>query len=149
MASSATISLLPVSLSLVHIPRSRIRDQLHPILRQLLLPAPTFLNVTSNEIELSIFAEHHTLQDLQVTARRDACVKPVGRERPSSKDRRRLSNREEWEPIEVSQERWNVLQIDSHAEGLGQYDYCSTTCSVTILIQHCHSLHRHLRCSRS
>ena len=116
MASSATISLLPVSLSLVHIPRSRIKDQFHPVLRQLLLPAPTFLNVTSNEIELSIFAEHHTLHDFESTAQQDAAIQSTSRERA---ERRRQSAGHEWEPIEVSHERWNVLQIDSHADGLG------------------------------
>lgn len=110
MASSATVSLLPVSLSLVHIPRSRIHDHIHSILRQLLLPSPTFLNVTSNEIELSIFAEHHTLKDFELAANREARLSRAQRRKPRSQD--------EWEPVEVSYERWNVLQIDSHSDGL-------------------------------
>ena len=105
----------------MHIPRTRIADHFHPILRQILLPSPTFLNVTSNEIELSIFAEHHTLQEFQLAAKHDALVKPTSRERLSSGDRRRSISKDDWEPIEVSQERWNVLQIDSHADGLGKY----------------------------
>ncbi|KIP12775.1 hypothetical protein PHLGIDRAFT_123851 [Phlebiopsis gigantea 11061_1 CR5-6] len=119
MASSATISLLPVSLSLVHIPRSRIKDQVHPLLRQLLLPSPTFLNVTSNEIEISVFAEHYTLQDFEFSAQQDALNKSSSRERPSLRnERRKHSAQREWDPIEVSHERWNVLQIDSHFDGL-------------------------------
>lgn len=120
MASSITISLLPVSLSLVHIPRSRLKDQVHPVLRQLLLPTPTFLNVTSNEIELSIFAEHHTLQDFEFIAQQDALTtKSEGRERPSLRnERRKHAVPQSWDPIEVSHERWNVLQIDSHSDGL-------------------------------
>lgn len=143
MASSATISLLPVSLSLVHIPRSRIKDQVHPLLRQLLLPSPTFLNVTSNEIELSIFAEHHTLQEFEFSAQQDALNKSSSsRERPPLRnERRKQSSQRGWDPIEVSHERWNVLQIDSHSDGLGT--------SAVAAIRLCSSKppRRHLRCS--
>lgn len=51
-----TVSLLPVSLSLVHIPRCRLLELSHPIIRQILLPNPSFLNLTCNQVELSIFA---------------------------------------------------------------------------------------------
>ncbi|KAI0346843.1 hypothetical protein BDW22DRAFT_1424955 [Trametopsis cervina] len=119
MAScGATISLLPVSLSLVHIPRSRIQELIHPILRQTLLPGPTFLNVTCNEIELSVFAEHHALQDFEMTASRDARkLHSPSRERSdgSKYDKRKQSRKADWKPVEISQERWNVLQIDSHS----------------------------------
>ncbi|EKM59283.1 uncharacterized protein PHACADRAFT_249670 [Phanerochaete carnosa HHB-10118-sp] len=110
MASSVTVSLLPVSLSLVHIPRSRIHDNIHSILRQLLLPSRTFLNVTINEVELSIFAEHHTLQDFELAAHEDA--------RLSREQKRKHRSKDEWKPVEISFERWNVLQIDSHSDGL-------------------------------
>ncbi|KAG5654614.1 hypothetical protein H0H81_011589 [Sphagnurus paluster] len=105
-----TISLLPASLSLVHIPRSRLHALSHPILKQILRPDPTFLNITCNEVELSLFAEHTVLAEFEPIARRD---------------RRRLRSRSstagtprkaahDIEPVEVSYERWSVLQIDSH-----------------------------------
>lgn len=126
MACSATVSLLPVSLSLVHIPRSRVRDNIHSVLRQLLLPSPTFLNVTSNEIELTVFAEHHTLQDFEFIAQEDA--------RLSREEGRKHHSQESWEPVEVSHERWNVLQIDSHADGLGELPSLTLACSVATAV---------------
>lgn len=119
----ATISLLPVSLSLVHIPRPRIQDLIHPILRQILLPNPTFLNITCNEIELSVFAEHHALQDFESAARRDARkLKNISRERSAGgkDDKKKSPTTASWEGIELSHERWNVLQIDSHSGGPGE-----------------------------
>ena len=67
----ATISLLPVSLALVHVPRSRLSQLTHPVLQQILLPNPAFLNVTCNEIELTIFAERRTIKDFELIARKD------------------------------------------------------------------------------
>ncbi|KAG6817864.1 hypothetical protein H0H87_001696 [Tephrocybe sp. NHM501043] len=66
-----TISLLPSSLSLVHIPRSRITHLSHPILKQVLRPDPTFLNITCNEVELSLFADESILEDFEPIARKD------------------------------------------------------------------------------
>lgn len=125
MADSVTISLLPVSLSLVHIPRSRVHSLFHPILRQLLLPKPTFLNVSCNEIELSVFAEHFALRDFEPIARHDAHkAKVEGHERTYGEEEaiKRTMDWRDWSPVEVSQERWNVLQIDSHSDGLGEPD---------------------------
>lgn len=118
MSDSATISLLPVSLSIVHVPRSRIHDLFHPLLRQLLLPGPAFLNLTCNELELSLFAEHHVLRDFQPIAQKDArklLARAQARDAPALKSRKI-----EWEPIEFSAERWNVLQIDSHSDAHGE-----------------------------
>ena len=122
---SVTISLLPVSLSLVHLPRSRLEHFTSHVLRQILLPNPTFLNVTCNEVEVSLFAEHDTLQEFHKAARKDA-RRLRQREREARADRsdspqrsRRL--REDWEPVEVTSERWKVLQIDSHSDGLGTH----------------------------
>ncbi|KAI0082384.1 hypothetical protein K474DRAFT_1681303 [Panus rudis PR-1116 ss-1] len=116
MSDSVTISLLPVSLSIVHIPRSRIHSLCHPLIRQLLLPKPTFLNLTCNEIELSIFAEHCYLSDFESVARKDARrLKVRGRVPHAKLDRPAKRSREDWEPIEFSAEKWNVLQIDSHS----------------------------------
>ncbi|KAF5321680.1 hypothetical protein D9619_000617 [Psilocybe cf. subviscida] len=95
----ATISLLPVSLSLVHVPRRRLPALAQQVLRQVLHPHPAFLNITSNDIELSIFAEHHILNDFQPIAHKDA--------------RRNRS-----EPVEISYDNWSVLQIDSHSDQL-------------------------------
>jgi len=110
-----TLSLLPVSLSLVHIPRSRLDSLSHPLLRQLLHPNPAFLNITCNEIELSIFAEHYMLRDFEPVARRD---RHRQRSRSDSSSGRKNSNRG-YEPIEISYEKWSVLQIDSHSDQIG------------------------------
>ncbi|KAF5333604.1 hypothetical protein D9611_002506 [Ephemerocybe angulata] len=92
-----TISLQPVSLSLVHIPRPRLARLSTPVLRQILHPHPAFLNITANDIELSIFGEQHVLHDFEPIARRD-------------RQRRRAH------PLEISYEKWRVLQIDSHSD---------------------------------
>ena len=81
-----TISLLPVSLSLVHIPRSRLPHLSHPVLKQILQPSPSFLNITCNEIELSVFAEDHILEDFEPIARKDR-----QRQRSKSLSRRKSS----------------------------------------------------------
>lgn len=111
-----TISLLPVSLSLVHVPRSRLAQLSHPVLRQILQPSPTFLNVTCNEIELSIFAEHYMLADFEPIARQD---RQKQRSRSGSGSTRKNITRPFIEPVEISYEKWNVLQIDSHSDQLG------------------------------
>ena len=111
-----TISLLPVSLSLVHIPRSRLAHLSHPVLRQILQPNPTFLNITCNEIELSLFAEHHMLEDFDPIARRD---RQRQRSRSGSGSSRKNVATNHWEPLEISCEKWSVLQIDSHSDQIG------------------------------
>ncbi|KAE9409960.1 hypothetical protein BT96DRAFT_953241 [Gymnopus androsaceus JB14] len=111
-----TISLLPVSLSLVHVPRSRLSNLSAPIIRQILQPSPTFLNLTCNEIELSIFAEAHTLEDFEAIARRD---RQKQRSRSGSgSSRKNLSDKQAAEPVQISYEKWSVLQIDSHSDAL-------------------------------
>ncbi|KAI9000841.1 hypothetical protein BD414DRAFT_405225 [Trametes punicea] len=123
-AESVTISLLPVSLSLVHLPRSRLEDFTQHILRQILQPNPVFLNVTCNEIEVSLFAEHDSLQDFHKAARKDARrMRRLEREREALTDthhspRRSRRLKADWEPVEVTYERWKVLQIDSHSDRL-------------------------------
>lgn len=116
MTDSATISLLPVSLSIVHVPRSRIHGFFHPLLRQLLLPSPAFLSITCNELELSLFAEHHVLRDFEPIAKKDA-----RRLLAQGRDGASRHRKTEWEPIEFSAERWNVLQIDSHSDEHGEF----------------------------
>jgi hypothetical protein len=111
-----TITLLPVSLSLVHVPRSRLAQLSHPIIRQILQPQPTFLNLTCNEIELSLFAEHHVLADFEPIARNDRRRR---RSRSGSGSSRKTVSRGFLEPVEISYEKWNVLQIDSHSDQLG------------------------------
>lgn len=138
MAScGATISLLPVSLSLVHIPRSRIQDLIHPILRQILLPSPTFFNVTCNEIELSVFAEYHALQEFASAARRDARkLQIMSRERSAGgrDEKKKQGVSVNWEGIELSHERWSVLQIDSHSGSQGEYFTLDSTLVGFILV---------------
>ncbi|KAF8812222.1 hypothetical protein BYT27DRAFT_7087613 [Phlegmacium glaucopus] len=119
-----TITLLPVSLSLVHIPRSRLNHLSHPVLRQILQPNPAFLNITCNEIELSIFAEHHILHDFEPISRRD---RHRQRSRSGSGSSRKAPpNSPVHEPVEISCERWNVLQIDSHNDQIGMVHDLST-----------------------
>ena len=107
-----TISLLPVSLSLVHIPRSRLLSLVHPVIRQLLLQRPTFLNLTCNEIELSIFAENDAVSDFEIIARRD---RQRHRSRSGSTSSRTHPDAFPEDAIEVSYDQWRVLQIDSHS----------------------------------
>ncbi|KAF9238745.1 hypothetical protein BU15DRAFT_88205 [Melanogaster broomeanus] len=113
--SNVTITLLPVSLSLVHVPRSRLPQLSHPVLNQILQPNPTFLNVTCNEIELSLFAEHHILADFEAIARRD---RQRQRSRSGSCSSRKRTTLSDEGPVEMSYEKWNVLQIDSHSDQL-------------------------------
>ena len=114
--SNVTISLLPVSLSLVRIPRSRLPHLSHPILRQILQPKPIFLNVTCNEIELSLFAEHHILFDFESIARRD---RHRLRSRSGSGSTRKRPASDDDDRVEFSCEKWKVLQLDSHSNQLG------------------------------
>ncbi|KZT70374.1 hypothetical protein DAEQUDRAFT_764810 [Daedalea quercina L-15889] len=122
MSDSVTISLLPVSLALVHVPRSRLDTLTQHVLRQILRPNPSFLNVTCNEIELSLFAEGHALREFQKIAHKDArkLRRMRGTQSPSQPGRKTRSGwqRQDWEPIEVSSDRWSVLQIDSHSDSL-------------------------------
>ncbi|KAG9317365.1 hypothetical protein JVU11DRAFT_1564 [Chiua virens] len=113
--SNVTISLLPVSLSLVHIPRSRLPQLSHPVLRQILQPNPVFLNVTCNEIELSLFAEHHILADFEPIARRD---RHRVRSRSGSGSARKRPVLDDDDRVEFSCEKWKVLQLDSHSDRL-------------------------------
>lgn len=107
-----TISLLPTSLSLVHIPRSRLAQLTHPVLHHILQPTQTFLNMTCNEIEMSLFVERGELAEFERVARKD-------------RQRRRGSQGSSaggpaWECVEISYEKWSVLQIDSHSDQLGE-----------------------------
>ena len=114
--SNVTISLLPVSLSLVRIPRSRLPHLAHPVLRQILQPQPVFLNITCNEIELSLFAEHNILSDFEFIARRD---RHRLRSRSGSGSARKRPALDDDDPVEFSCEKWKVLQLDSHSDQLG------------------------------
>lgn len=111
--SNVTITLLPVSLSLVHIPRARLPHLTHPVLRQILQPNPIFLNVTCNEIELTLFAEHRNLADLERVARQD---RQRQRSRSGSGSSRKRPSLSDDDRVEITCERWNVLQIDSHSD---------------------------------
>lgn len=117
-SSNVTVSLLPVSLSLVHIPRSRLSQLSHPVLRQILQPNPTFINVTCNEIELSLFAESHMLADFEPIARRDR-QRQRSRSDSASSSTKRAQTTLPQDHLEISYEKWNVLQIDSHSDQLG------------------------------
>lgn len=104
MADAVTISLLPVPLALVHIPRSRLQSLSHPVLRHILNPNPVFFTVTANEIELSLFVDYEHVDDFDIIATRD-------------------SHSMRKHPVEISHEPWNVLQIDSHSDQLGEFAY--------------------------
>jgi hypothetical protein len=103
MQSDMMIEVLPVSLHLVRIPRARVHEHFQPILRQLLQPtAPAFLNVTLNEIELSVFAAEPLADDFGYLAYQDARTA-----------RRRRSKEQAFEPIELADDKWKVIQIPS------------------------------------
>ncbi|KAL1723479.1 hypothetical protein EV715DRAFT_246024 [Schizophyllum commune] len=113
--SQFTISLLPIALSLVRIPRSRLSQLSHPVLRQILHPNPTFLNITCNEIELSLFAEGNMLKDFEPLARHDRQRRQRSGSGSGSSRKRALQPQD---LVEISIDRWNVLQIDSHSDQL-------------------------------
>ena len=110
-----TISLLPATLSLVHIPRSRISQLFHPILKQILQPNPIFSNITCNDLELSIFADESVLDDFQPISRNDRRMQRSRSNPGSSKKIHDIH------PVEISYEKWSVLQVDSHSDQLGVY----------------------------
>ncbi len=114
-----TISLLPVSLSLVQIPRSRLSQLSYPVLHHVLQPSHTFLNITCNEIELSLFADQDILPSFEPIARKDR----QRRQRSRSGSNSSRKSVDALEPIEISYEKWSVLQIDSHSDQLGEYSY--------------------------
>ncbi|THH12357.1 hypothetical protein EW145_g70 [Phellinidium pouzarii] len=126
--SNVTLTILDVSLSLVHIPRSRLAELSRPILKQLLRKSPKFLNLTANEIELSIFAEDDELEDFEPIAREDR-RRQKRMQKVASKALavcRRSRNRtsesyETFQSVEISFEKWRVLQIDSHEDSLNQF----------------------------
>lgn len=117
-----TIQLLDVALGLVHVPRSRLAQLSHPILRLILEPYPQFLNITCNEIELSLFAEHHLLREFEPIARKD-------RQRQRSRSgsgsnvpvrRAAAGSSSVEEHVEISYEVWKVLQIEAHSSQFGE-----------------------------
>lgn len=79
-------------------------------------PNPTFINVTCNEIELSLFAESHMLADFEPVARRDR-QRQRSRSGSGSSSKRTHSLLPQ-DHLEISYEKWNVLQIDSHSDQL-------------------------------
>lgn len=103
MQSDMMIEVLPVSLHLVRVPRARVHDHMQPILRQLLQPdAPGFLNITLNNIELSVLAPEPLASDFASFAYEDARL-----------SRRRRYRELGFEPVELSEDKWKVIQIPS------------------------------------
>ncbi|EUC65355.1 ACT family 7 protein [Rhizoctonia solani AG-3 Rhs1AP] len=94
-----TITVLDIALRLCTIPRSRLPETTHYVVQQFLRQRPTFLNITLNTSELSIFAEQTTLDDFRPLARRGRLGARSGA------------------PVEISQETWSVLQIDEDKFG--------------------------------
>ncbi|KAJ7904767.1 hypothetical protein B0H14DRAFT_3103476 [Mycena olivaceomarginata] len=101
-----TITRLPTALSIVSIPRSRLDALSHPVLRALLQPNPQFLCITCNALELSLFAEPESLRAFDAIAQADQAAAS------SSNCPQTL------ESVEISHDRWSVLQIDSHSDQL-------------------------------
>ncbi|KAG7097287.1 hypothetical protein E1B28_004652 [Marasmius oreades] len=111
-----TLQLLSVSLTLVSIPRYRVPSFSSVIIRQILQPSPAkFLNISSNEIELSIFAEAHTLVEFEELARKD---RQRQRSNSGSRPSKNRDAQSPFVPIEVSYEQWSVLQLESHSDSL-------------------------------
>lgn len=102
--SSDILDVLPVSLDLIRIPRHRVPALIGPILRQLLASGDdrTFLALTANEIELSIFGVDAA-----------GVFNPIAR-----RDARKAASvaGQTWEPVEVSTNKWKVIQIPSPGE---------------------------------
>ncbi|KAG8762917.1 hypothetical protein FRC11_007149 [Ceratobasidium sp. 423] len=94
-----TITVLDIVLRLCTIPRSRLPETTHYVVKQFLRQRPTFLNITLNTSELSIFAEQTTLEDFRPLVRRGRLGARSGA------------------PVEISQEAWSVLQIDEDKFG--------------------------------
>ncbi|KAH8830326.1 hypothetical protein DL96DRAFT_1592451 [Flagelloscypha sp. PMI_526] len=90
-----TITLLPCVVHAVNIPRRCLKRCTAPLLRQLFLEH-TFFHLTGNNIELSLFTQHH--HDF---------LKPLSSRYQTS--------------IEIS-EKWCVLQVDSHTPTASQLD---------------------------
>ncbi|KAJ7498679.1 hypothetical protein FB451DRAFT_1161382 [Mycena latifolia] len=67
-----TITRLPAPVNIVSIPRSRLDALSHPVLHALLHPAPAFLSITCNALELSLFGEPDSLRPFDAIARADA-----------------------------------------------------------------------------
>lgn len=130
-APHATITILDVSLSLVHIPRSRVADLNRPILKQLLRRSPKFLNLTANELELSIFVENDALGEFEVVARKDRqklrCRELAATGAASRRRRREAKLNLTLQPVEISLDKWRVLQIDSHEDALSKFHYVCIT----------------------
>ncbi|KAF7355523.1 ACT-7 domain-containing protein [Mycena sanguinolenta] len=95
-----TITRLPTAVSIVSIPRSRLDALSHPVLHALLQPNPSFLSITCNALELSLFAEPECLRAFDAVAQADQ------------------GSAQSLEPVEISHDRWSVLQIDSHSDQL-------------------------------
>jgi hypothetical protein len=133
---NVTITILDVSLSLVHIPRFRLDQLSRPVLKQLLRKNPKFLSLTANALELSIFAEDDELDDFEPLARRDRhkLQKYSSIPGPSTSDeqRRRRSSHIGSGTVEMSPDKWRVLQIDSHNDSLSTYSIIQMFFSVTI-----------------
>ncbi|KAJ7044583.1 hypothetical protein C8F04DRAFT_1249857 [Mycena alexandri] len=100
-----TITRLPTALSIVSIPRARLDALSHPVLRALLQPDPAFLSITCNALELSLFAEPESLRAFDAIARADLASNGC-------------NGTEALERVEISHDRWSVLQIDSHSDQL-------------------------------
>ncbi|KAG9041203.1 hypothetical protein FS837_012553 [Tulasnella sp. UAMH 9824] len=142
---AVTITVLPVTLSLVRIPKHRLSHFAHPIIKLILSDSTssTFLNISTNASEVSIIAREQDLSSFVKIARKDnrrirrQIQRNVRKESessatPSSAPRSgqesgapspvRPSPRSRRErvlqPVEVSSS-WSALQIDSHGEQLG------------------------------
>lgn len=118
---NVTITILPVSLSLVHIPRHRLKQFSYSIIQQILRPAPAFLNISCNATEVSIIAERETIEPFLKAAKRDSKRLERSRRGQTGQDgakRKETRHRREVQPVEVSS-AWSALQIDSHGDQLG------------------------------
>ncbi|KAB5594205.1 hypothetical protein CTheo_2286 [Ceratobasidium theobromae] len=93
-----TITVLDITLRLCTIPRLRLPEATHYVVKQFLRQRPTFLNITLNTSELSIFAEDTTLDDFRPLAHRGRFRGPGA-------------------PVEISPDTWSVLQIDEDKFG--------------------------------
>ena len=123
--ASVSTSVLTVSIpALCHIPRSRITDFSYLITEQFVAQPPrSFLNITINEIEMSIIADAEAMRGFASFVRTD-----------TERIRRAFKNDSRGSPdevVEISEETWSVIIVETKEAPpedvtLGEHGSCIT-----------------------
>lgn len=95
-----------VAVVLCHIPRARIPEYSRFVTEQFIAQPPrSFLNVTSNEVEMTLIADADSMQDLAEFVHEDT----DRIRRSAGQDPRAMVS----EAVELSEEPWSVLIVDT------------------------------------